>query len=164
MARVTKIEQSQERRRQISISTSDLLNSSKLDGYKRVKGKPREVIFAQCPRCLKLGGRIHQHYKCSGSGSTSKEERLLEIQADKASAKLHQKAFLSSQFNRFIQILKYTVRQMPQARFVFYLQYFINKWNEHKTVTAQNERHLIVTYFSGSAVNCKLELSADAGH
>ena len=65
--------------------------------YFRCQGKPREVIFAQCPRCLKLGARIHQHYKCSGSEATSKEERRDELQADKKSAKLHQKAFLCHQ-------------------------------------------------------------------
>ena len=49
---------------------------------------------------------------------------------------------ICEQFNSFIQLLKYTVRQMSQVHFVFYLQYFIHVWNQRKA--SRYERQLLV--------------------
>ena len=49
---------------------------------------------------------------------------------------------ICEQFNSFIQCLKYTVRQMSQVHFVFYLQYFIHAWNRRKA--ARYEQHLLI--------------------
>ena len=49
---------------------------------------------------------------------------------------------ICEQFNSFIQCLKYTVRQMSQVHFVFYLQYFIHAWNQRKG--AKYEQQLLI--------------------
>ena len=47
---------------------------------------------------------------------------------------------ICEQFNSYIQKIKYTARSMNQSHFMFYLQFFIHRWNvqkRHKCVAEQ---------------------------
>jgi hypothetical protein len=49
---------------------------------------------------------------------------------------------ICEQFNSYIQRIKYSARSMNQSHFVFFLQYFINIWNERKEKMVQQEYHM----------------------
>ena len=45
---------------------------------------------------------------------------------------------ICEQFNSFLQCIKYTSKQMRQDHFVFFLQFFIQMWNDNKK--AENDK------------------------
>jgi hypothetical protein len=47
---------------------------------------------------------------------------------------------ICEQFNSFIQKIKYSARAMNQTHFIFFLQFFIHKWNQIKR--AEYEKQL----------------------
>jgi hypothetical protein len=49
------------------------------------------------------------------------------------------------QFNSYIQKIKYSARSMNQSHFIFYLQFFINYWNEKKNIKIMNEEEMVRT-------------------
>ena len=46
---------------------------------------------------------------------------------------------ICEQFNSFIQCIKTSARQMSQAHFCFYLQFFLYEWNERKRILSQKK-------------------------
>ena len=51
---------------------------------------------------------------------------------------------ICEQFNSFIQKIKMSGKLMGQARFVFYLQFFIKIWNEKKRVSFQDKLKIVI--------------------
>lgn len=49
---------------------------------------------------------------------------------------------ICEQFNSYIQKIKYSARAMSQSHFMFYLQFFIHKWNQEKEKTFQAEQNM----------------------
>lgn len=47
---------------------------------------------------------------------------------------------ICEQFNSYIQKIKYSARAMSQHHFVFYLQFFIDDWNDRKTITGDSRK------------------------